>query len=164
MSDPVSGEPIGYMARTRSYYRALGYTRDYEWATHDDVPFTRLQHPLSSVRLALVTTAVPRHALDREQRGRRLVWAGSTDAAPQGLHTDHVAWDKDSTHTDDQECYLPLVTAAQLAQHRLFAGLTSQFISVPTEFSQRKTVEVDAPEVLNIARSDGADAALLTAL
>src|SRR5437660_557600 len=39
--------PVQYMARTRYYYRALGYDRDYVWATHDDVPFTPLPKPLS---------------------------------------------------------------------------------------------------------------------
>ena len=34
--------PVKYMDRTRHYYRALGYTRDYIWATFDDVPFSQL--------------------------------------------------------------------------------------------------------------------------
>lgn len=32
--------PLKYVERTRHYYRALGYTRDYVWATFDTVPFT----------------------------------------------------------------------------------------------------------------------------
>jgi len=31
--------PVGYMERTRDYYRALGYAKDYVWAHFDDVPF-----------------------------------------------------------------------------------------------------------------------------
>ena len=34
-------KPVRYMERTRRYYRALGYTRDYVWAVVDDVPFAR---------------------------------------------------------------------------------------------------------------------------
>jgi hypothetical protein len=35
---------------------------------------------------------------------------------------------------------------------------------VPTEYSQRKTVEIDAPQVLARLRDDAADAALLSPL
>jgi hypothetical protein len=51
--------PIKYMDRTHYYYRALGYTRDYIWATFDDVPFSQLAKPLSDSRIALITTASP---------------------------------------------------------------------------------------------------------
>ena len=34
-----TGEPVPYMERTRQYYRALGYAKDYVWARHDEVPF-----------------------------------------------------------------------------------------------------------------------------
>ena len=37
------GEPVPYMERTRQYYRALGYTKDYVWAKFDDVPFAPLR-------------------------------------------------------------------------------------------------------------------------
>ena len=40
-----AGVPINYMDRTRHYYRALGYTRDYTWATFGDVPFFQLAKP-----------------------------------------------------------------------------------------------------------------------
>ena len=40
---------IKYMDRTRHYYRALGYTRDYIWATFDDVPFSELVKPLFGI-------------------------------------------------------------------------------------------------------------------
>jgi len=51
--------PIKYMDRTRHYYRALGYTQDYIWATFDDVPFSQPAKPLSEMRLVLITTASP---------------------------------------------------------------------------------------------------------
>jgi hypothetical protein len=43
--------PVKYMDRTRHYYRALGYTRDYIWATFNDVPFSQLAKPLSESRI-----------------------------------------------------------------------------------------------------------------
>ena len=57
MSTP--GQPVGYMERTRLYYRALGYKADYQWAHHTDAPFARLPKPLSECRIALLTTASP---------------------------------------------------------------------------------------------------------
>src|SRR5271168_4794263 len=51
--------PIKYIDRTRHYYRALGYTRDYIWAIFDEVPFSQLAKPLSEMRIVLITTAIP---------------------------------------------------------------------------------------------------------
>ena len=49
--------PVGYMERTRLYYRALGYDGDYVWSQYDDVPFATLAKPLDEAKIALVTTA-----------------------------------------------------------------------------------------------------------
>ena len=43
-------------------------------------------------------------------------------------------------------------------------GLAPRFHGVPTEYSQRKTLEEDAPQVLARLRDDGADAAILCPL
>ena len=64
----TSEAPIGYMERTRLYYRALGYPSDYVWATFENVPFTPLAMPLSAARIALVTTS---SAADRANRRSR---------------------------------------------------------------------------------------------
>ncbi len=151
--------PVNYMERTRHYYRALGYPNDYVWAHFEDTPFVRLAKPLSRTRVALITTAAP-----PDYDGVRRVWSGDVSAAPSRLHTDHVAWDKESTHTEDRESFLPIEAASKLAAEGMFAGLTARFHGAPTEYSQRKTREVDAPEILKRVREDGADAALLTPL
>jgi D-proline reductase (dithiol) PrdB len=155
----VADAPIEYMERTRDYYRALGYTRDYVWANFDDVPFTALPKPLPRSRIVLITTAMP-HDFD----GIRRVWSGSVSPPPASLHTDDVAWDKESTHTKDRESFLPIEAASKLAAEGLFAGLTARFHGVPTEYSQRKTREEDAPAILARVREDGADAAVLCPL
>ena len=94
----------------------------------------------------------------------RHVWSGSTDPVPANLNTDNLAWDRESTHTQDRESYLPVETARQLAHDGLIGGLTARFHGVPTEYSQRKTLEVDAPEIHARLLQDGADAVLLSAL
>lgn len=155
---------VPYMERTRHYYRALGYTNDYVWAHYDDVPFAKLTRPLASMRLGLVTTASPPGLPNRDARGVRHVWSGDVDPPPGDLFTDNLAWDKESTHTRDRGSYLPIEAAAELAAEGRFADLARRFHGVPTEYSQRKTLEEDAPEVLARLREDGADGAILCAL
>jgi D-proline reductase (dithiol) PrdB len=151
--------PIKYMDRTRHYYRALGYTRDYIWATFDDVPFSPLVKPLSESRITLITTASP---LDFD--GVKRVWSGHVSPPPSKLFTDKVAWDKESTHTNDRASFLPIEAAVELASEGLFGGLTARFHGVPTEYSQRKTLTEDAPEILSRVREDRADVAVLCPL
>ena len=73
--------PVKYMDRTRHYYRALGYTRDYIWATFNDVPFSQLAKPLSESRMVLITTASP---VDLD--GAKRVWSGQVSPPPPKLY------------------------------------------------------------------------------
>jgi hypothetical protein len=156
---PDAEEPVRYIERTRRYYRALGYTNDYVWATHDAVPFVRLGKPLSASRIALLTTAGP-----PDFDGVKRVWSGPVSPPPASLFTANLAWDKESTHTEDRACFLPIEAASALAQEGVIAGLTARFHGVPTEHSQRKTTRDDAPLILEHLRDDGADAAVLCPL
>jgi D-proline reductase (dithiol) PrdB len=152
-------EPVRYIERTRQYYRALGYAKDYVWARHDDVPFARLRQPLSTSRIALVTTASP-----PDHEGVKQVWSRPTFPPPPSLFTANLAWDKESTHTDDRASFMPIEAASELAAEGVFAGLAPRIHGVPTEYSQRKTTDEDAPQVLQRLRDDGADAAILCPL
>jgi hypothetical protein len=163
MNDTAPGEAVPYMERTRLYYRALGYENDYVWAKADEVPFTRLDKPLSEATVALLTTAGPPDRSNRNSRGKKEVWSGPVATPPETFDTD-LAWDKESTHTDDRESFLPIDAARRLVAEGLFAKLAPRFHGVPTDYSHRKTMEHDAPELLRRIREDGADAALITAL
>jgi hypothetical protein len=162
MDDP--GQPVGYMERTRLYYRALGYRADYQWAHNADAPFARLAKPLAEARIALLTTASPLDGSNKDAKGWRHVWSAPVDPAPDALDTSDLAWDRETTHTDDRESFLPLHAAAALAKAGRFAGLAARFYGVPTEYSIRKTLAQDAPEALARLREDGADAAILCAI
>ena len=163
MTNAALGETIPYMERTRRYYRALGYDDDYVWARFEEVPFTHLSGPLSEARVALITTAGPPDRSNRNSYGRKEVWSGAIASPPMTFDTD-LAWDKESTHTDDRETFLPIDAATRLAEDGLFARLTSHFHGAPTGYSQRKTIVHDAPEILRRLQEDGAETALLTAL
>jgi D-proline reductase (dithiol) PrdB len=151
--------PVQYMPRTLHYYRALGYDRDYVWATHDHVPFAPLPKPLAQSRVALITTASP-----PDFDGVKRVWSGRVSSPPPTLFTDNVAWDKESTHTNDRASFLPIEAVSTLASEGLVAGLTARFHGVPPEYSQRKTRTADAPEILSRVRADEADVAILCPL
>ena len=70
-----NAEPtVTYMERTRLYYRALGYSNDYQWAHFDDVPFARLARPLAQSRIALITTSSPTDRRNKDARGVKHVW------------------------------------------------------------------------------------------
>jgi hypothetical protein len=151
--------PVPYIERTRQYYRALGYAKDYVWAHHDEVPFSRLRKPLSQSRLALITTA---HQADYS--GKRELWSAPIDPAPSRLHTADLAWDKESTHTDDRASFLPIEVATKLAREGVFAGLTPRFYGVPTDYSQRSTNEDVAPRLLDQLRDERTEGAVLCPL
>jgi len=155
--------PVGYMERTRIYYRALGYRSDYVWSTYDEVPFARLKQPLTQSTIALITTASPPGQTNRDTAGLKHVWTGKVDAPPSSFVTD-VAWDRESTHTDDRECFLPMDAVSHWTREGLIGGVAEHFIGAPTGYSQAKTVQADAPEVLARVQADNADGAILTAL
>jgi hypothetical protein len=151
------------MERTRNYYRALGYTNDYVWAHHADVPFVRSDKPVAAMRVALIATAGPGDLSHRDERGRRHVWSGLVASPPKSFDTD-LAWDRESTHTDDRESFLPIDAVQRLVDGGTLGVLAPRFHTVPTEYSQPKTMERDAPEILRRLWEDEVDAAILTAL
>ena len=160
---PRNDEPVRYMERTRDYYRAIGYEKDYVWANYADVPFARLDKPLREVRIGLVTSAHPPDKSNHDAKGIRHVWSGRIDPLPV-LNTDNLAWDRESTHTEDRESFLPTEALKALVASGAIGSITERFHGAPTGYSQRKTIEVDAPEILARLREDGAEAVLLTAL
>ncbi len=157
---------VSYIDRTREFYAAQGYDRPYQWAHHDDAPFAPLPKPLAECRVTVVTTASPLGSpTDKGSlRAGKDVWSGPTDASPERLFTDHLSWDKESTHTDDVESFLPLEALRGFADEGRIGGLAPRFHGAPTDYSQRRNVEVDAPEILRRCREDEVDVALLVPL
>lgn len=154
-------EPVAYMARSRAYYEAQGFAKPYLWAHFDEVPFSPLAKPLAECTLGLVTTAAtyPRAATDA-----RRVDTGSTTAPPEHLHAEDLFWDKDATHLDDPESYFPLRHLQEAVAEGRLGAVSPRFYCAPTSYSQRATLEVDAPEILRLCTEDGVDVALLVPL
>jgi hypothetical protein len=160
---------VSYIDRTREFYAAQGYDRPYRWACFDDVPFARLDKPLAECRVTAITTASPFRdspVKDGVLRGSKQVWSGSTDleALPERLFTDDLSWDKETTHTDDVDSFLPIRQLHAFAASGRIGSVAARFHGVPTDYSQRRTIDEDAPEILRRCREDAVDVALLVPL
>lgn len=158
-SDTAGAVP--YMRRTHEYYEAQGFDRRYRYAHHDDAPFTPLPKPLAECTVSLITTASTYHRAPLEPRS---VNSGDAFAPPERLFTDDLSWDKQATHTDDRESFCPVGHLQDLARAGVIGALGQRFHCAPTEYSQRMTIDKDAPELLGRVREDGADIALLVPL
>lgn len=152
---------VPYMARTREYYRAQGYTNDYEWAHNTATPFTPLTKPISECRVGLITTSMPN---TESGRSSRQVYSTPVAPIPDSMYTDELSWHQSVTHTRDVASFLPLEQVVKLTDAGKIGGLTANFHSLPTDYSQRNTNENDAPELLRRLREDQADIAILVPL
>lgn len=158
---------ISYIDRTRNFYAAQGYEKPYRWAHHTAVPFAPLTRPLAESRVTVVTTASPfgeQDSRDGVLRGTKHVWSGETATTPDRLYTDDLAWDKESTHTNDVESFVPLEALRSFVVEGRIGSLSKSFHGVPTDYSQRRTTLQDAPEIVSRCLEDGADIALLVPL
>ncbi|HKP22961.1 MAG TPA: NUDIX domain-containing protein [Dongiaceae bacterium] len=162
-------EPIPYMARTRAYYRALGYDEPYRWAHFADAPFAPLGKKLRECRIGLVTTAVPYDPARGEQGPGapynaaakfHRVYAHSIEGAPD-VRISHVTYDRTHTTAEDSSSWFPLAQLKRAAAERRIGSLSPRFYGAPTTRSQRSTLERDAPDILAAMRADGVDAAVL---
>lgn len=158
--DPSHRTFVSYIDKSREYYLARGYGNPYRWAHHQDAPFVPLAKPLSQSRVALVSTA----SLTRESARLMEVYSAPTAPLPAALYTDHRSWDKKATHTRDTESFLPVRRVAEYAAVGRIGDPSSRFYGVPTDFSQRRTVEEYAPAVLDLCRADEIDVVLLIPL
>jgi hypothetical protein len=152
---------IRYIERTKAYYRAQGFDRDYQWAMNTETPFSKPAKPLESARITLVTTAVVEPNIPKPIRTAK---SYPFSEAPAQFDTAELSWDKVTTHTNDRETYFPL----QALDARIAAGdigsLAPRFHFIPTEYSQRHTRDQDAPLIAQHCLEDAVDLAILIPL
>ena len=166
---PDDDIPIAYMQRTRDWYLGLGYGNPYRWAHCADVPFRALGKPLSQCTATLITTA----ALARAEQAATpvgaaynaavkfyAVYSGDT-AVDHASRIDHVAIDFKHTTMADSGAWFPLPALRRAVAQVRVGALARRFHGAPTNRSQRRTIEVDAPEIVSRCREDGVDVALL---
>lgn len=160
-SSPNATDPVPYIRRSREYYEAQGFERAYRYTHFESAPFAALPKPLEKCTLGLVTTAstYPRAPLEP-----RRVDSGPTTPPPAKLYTADLSWDKEATHTDDVNTFCPIEHLQSLAVEGRIGALATRFHCAPTDYSQRTTLEKDAPELYRRLLEDGADIALLVPL
>jgi hypothetical protein len=154
-------ENVKYIERSRDYYAAQGYDKPYRWAHYDEVPFAPLRKSLAQSTVAIVTTAMPDATYT--SRTRRLAIC-ETAKAPDAMYTREVAWDKEATHTDDLGSYFPLAALQEQASAGRIGRIAPHYYCVPTTYSQRQTIEQDAPRIVAQCGRDEVDVALLVPL
>ena len=88
----------------------------------------------------------------------------SSYPVPKALYTKDLEWDKNTTHTDDLDTYLPLNRLKELQQSGKFGKMSPRFYGVPTTYSHRQTRESDAPMIFKWCEEDGVDIVILVPL
>ena len=152
---------VRYMERSREYYQAHGYEKPYRWAHYDSVPFSALTKPLEACTVTIVTTAMPDASFSGDGDKLHL---GDMDHPPESFYTDDRFWDKEATHTDDINTFFPSHQLSRLIRKGRIGKLAKHYYCIPTEYSQRRTIEHDAPAVLRSCLDDEVDVALLVPL
>ncbi len=157
---------VSYIDKSREYYAAHGYDRPYKWAGHNDAPFTPLSKPLSECRVGLVTTAyfLPDGFVYRVPADLPRVPATAPPEKVDTLNTQYLSWAKDETHTDDPNSFVPLERMREQVEAGRIGSLSERIYCLPTQFSHRRTLTQDAPQVLEWMREDDVDLAVMVPL
>ena len=166
---PELDQPVSYIERTRNYYLGLGYEKPYVWAHYSDTPFTSLSKPLNQSVLGLVTTAVPFDSSKGPQGPGAPYNATAKFYEPyvrlsdgeHDLRIAHVGIDRRNANMADVNCWFPLDAAKRAVEAGRIGALSKHFYGLPTNRSQRHTLEIDAPQILSRMRADQVDVAVL---
>ncbi len=162
-ADPSYRVFVSYIDKSREYYAAQGYPVPYRWAYNEDAPFTPLPQPLAESRLGLVTTALA-DPVGSEEDHIESTYAAALDPPPRALFTATRSWDKHATHTDDLDTYFPVNRLNELVAAGRVGSVAARFYGIPIDYSQRRTRQLDAPQLLEYMRHDAVDVALLVPL
>jgi len=158
---------VRYIDRTKAYYQAEGYEKPYQWAKNETVPFAPLKKPLAESRIALVSTS---EIASRQWEDQRLpqekgeasnVYGVATDTPVPDLYSRTHSYDMNATTLDDVNSYFPVTRLQELAAEGRIGSLAPTAYGVYNAYSQSKTNDEDAPEVLRGCLEQEVDVALL---
>lgn len=158
---------VRYIDKTRAYYLSQGYAKPYQWAHNDTAPFTPLGKPLAASTLTIVSTSEiairddARFAEDAETKAVGNVYTVPSDTPTAKLYSRTQSYDRYATSLDDANAYFPIDRLHEAAAAGRIGKVAPQCLGVYNAYSQRKTNERDAPEVLGQCRALGVDVALL---
>jgi len=159
---------IEYIPRSHAYYSAQGY-KPYQWARFEEVPFHQPDKALAASRVVLLTTAAPLNPDAGDQGpGARYnadakffeVFTQRVDPAPD-LRISHIGYDRAHCDARDSNTWLPVRALQSAAADGVIGSLAAELVGVPTNRSQRVTMQQDAPAALAECQRLGAEVALL---
>ena len=157
-----------YIERTKFYYAELGY-KAYKWASFLNVPFTPLKLPLVETRVTLITTAAAVTAAAGNQGPKAAynanakffsVFTVPTRPTPD-LRISHLNYDRVHCAADDPNTWLPITALLRAEEQAVIGRLAEEVICLPTNRSQRATIEQDCPAVVAHCQRLNTDVALL---
>jgi len=164
----MKSPPISYIKRTTDYYLALGYDNPYQWACFDDVPFVLPPKKLSQMVIALVTTAAPFQP-DKGRQGPGAPYNADAKfyrlyrqpiSPPPDLRISHIAIDRAHSRADDMASYFPLAALKRARDAGVIGGVASHFYGLPTNRSQKTTIEQDCADLVSWIEKDRPDAVI----
>ena len=162
---------VRYIDKTHEYYRNQGYEKTYNYAYNEEIPFTPLRKPLSECRVTLVTTS---SFILLDEEGRPLEEPGFIGTKEPEVRTVPNDWPKDrilctsqdhdryQTDMEDLNAYFPMARMKEFLKEGLFGSLSKNYYRTLPNYSHRKPVDADGPEILRQCREDGVDVALMT--
>jgi hypothetical protein len=158
---------VRYIDKTRAYYHSEGYTTPYQWAHFDAISFSPLAKPLAACRIGLVTTSEMALRDEQPPPGINLardVYSLATDVPAERYVSRKTAYDRYATTLEDIDAHVPLTHLGDAVDAGRLGSMAPRFHVVYVEYSQQKTMDVDAPDILRRFREDGVDVAALTAV
>ncbi len=148
--------PIAYIPRTRELYSSH---TPYRWAVNETVPWTPLRKPLSSCKLALISSGGILHRdqprFRREDTSYRRI---PKNAHPRDLYIWHFGYPIADAQADPN-CVFPLERLRELEAEGVIGELSDPAFSFTGGiYSSRKVREELAPKIIEELRAARVDA------
>ncbi len=159
---------LNYIDRSLQYYSELGYAR-YKWSQFTDVPFTPLKAPIVDSRITLISTAGPHvptagaqgPGADYNAKAKFFKAITLPKAPTPDLRISHLSYDRKHCMADDSRTWLPMQSLQRAKQNSLIGEITGEVICLPTNRSQRVSIQQDCLEVVGHCLRLKTDVALL---
>ncbi len=165
-------EPIRYIEKTQQYYSRKGKTDAYRYAHFEEGPFQPLLKPLAQSRLVLISSAgfvivpedapepVPFRGINIGEKEQVEVFPVPSDTPAARIRYVTGAHNRRDSPMQDVDAFFPVTRLRELQAAGRIGSLARDYLRIRPCYSQRKTRELDAPEVLRRCREQGVDVAL----
>ena len=143
-SSNARSEFVPYMERTRLFYRAQGFDKDYVWAHFEATPFSAPSKPLEDCVVTVVTTAVahPRYP-SRSEKQKVFLLLNPRQSLIRlsfpGIRKRHIPT------TGKVTSRWKFLTSSR--GDGMIKRVSKRFHFVPTQYSQKATSIEDAPSM-----------------